>query len=141
MNSILSMNIKETNDNILPQKESKEDININLNEEINKLQKLDNIISNCIKSITLINNKDFLEIINDYIQKYIFGFKQNIYNSFHLFKVNYLSANKQTLNTSLQITHNISFEIINESILKIIYDENNLLKQNIKSLSKNSIKT
>ena len=129
VNTILGMNIKEANYNLLSQKEASENINIDLNEEINKLQKLDNHISNCIKSIiSFSNNKDFIEIINDYIEKYIFVLKQNIYNSLHKSLIKNLS-NKQTLNTILQITNNTSFEIINDSILKITNEENNLLKQ------------
>ena len=136
VNTMLGMSINETN--LISPKEITKNINTNLNEEINKLQNLDNIIFNCIKSIiSFTNKKDFIEIINDYLQKYIFTIKQNIYDSLHKYFKESLS-NKQTLNTFLQIKQNTSFEIINNSILKKINEEKNILNQKINSLSNNT---
>ena len=100
INSIINKNINENNFNKNYLYNSKINTNTySIEEYINILKDLDDKINNSLNSMLLLNNnKNFLELLKDYIQNYIHNLKQDIYYSLNDIEKKYNQTKKNNEN-------------------------------------------
>ena len=103
MSNIINININENNTNKNYFDNSKIITNISsIEENIKILKDLDDKINNCLDSMLFLNNnKNFLELLKDYIRNYIQNLRQDIYNNLNDIEKKYTLTIKDKTNNLL----------------------------------------
>ena len=108
--------------------------NINISQNLEKLKEYDSNIIKCISSLkNLENNKNYINLVHEYICKYIFNLKNSIYEELEMkskeYEEKYLNIYSENKNDVINI------ELENENNKLKIQNEK-LIKQNLELLKK-----